>query len=316
MLTVLEVTIPVFALVFCGFAGARFKMLPDRAVEGINAFVFWFALPAMLFRVIGLQSISELIEPHFILGWACASLSVFFSIAWFSMAGGVDKTLRSSAQSTAFGLSAAHGNVGYLGLALIGELGKQWLPTAALTVLCDILVLIPLSIILLELQTRTGPANATRLARIVLLGLVKNPMVMAILVGLIFSIYRFPVPSAIDNFTRMLGNAAGPCALFCIGASLGGQRVAVDRAVWVLSAAKLILHPLMAALYLFVIFRVSPENAAIGVLLASLPCATGCFIISQRYGMQTRSISATILLGTFVAMITVTATIWLMGIRV
>ncbi len=316
MLTVLEVTLPVFALVFCGFAGARYKMLPDRAVEGINAFVFWFALPAMLFRVIGLQSISELIEPHFVLAWVCASLSVFFSVAWLALAGGVDKNLRSSAQSTAFGLSAAHGNVGYLGLALIGELGKQWLPTAVLTVLCDILVLIPLSIILLELQTRTGPANAGRLFRIVLLGLVKNPMVMAILSGLLISVLQIHVPSAIDNFTRMLGNAAGPCALFCIGASLGGQRVGVDRAVWVLSAAKLILHPLMAALYLFVVFRVSPQYAAIGVLLAAMPCATGCFIISQRYGMQTSSISATILLGTFMAMLTVTASIWLLGIRV
>ena len=316
MLTVFEVTLPVFALVFCGFAGAWFKMLPDRAVDGINAFVFWFALPAMLFRVIGLQSIAELIEPHFILGWVCASLSVFFTIAWLAMTGAVDPSLRSAAQSTAFGLSAAHGNVGYLGLALIGELGKQWLPTAALTVLCDILVLIPLSIILLELQTRTGPANASRVLRIVLLGLAKNPMVMAILLGLVFSSFQLPVPSAIDNFTRMLGNAAGPCALFCIGASLGGQRVGADRAVWILSAAKLIMHPLMAALYLFVIFRVSPQNAAIGVLLASLPCATGCFIISQRYGMQTQSISATILLGTFMAVVTVTATIWLMGIRV
>jgi malonate transporter and related proteins len=316
MFTVLEVTLPVFALVFCGFAGAWFKMLPDRAIEGINAFVFWFALPAMLFRVIGLQSIAELVEPRFILGWVCASLSVFLSVAWIAMAGGIDRDLRSAAQSTAFGLSAAHGNVGYLGLALIGELGKQWLPTAALTVLCDILVLIPLAVILFELQTKSGPASAGRLTRIVLMGLIRNPMVMAILVGLIFSIFQIPVASAIDNFTRMLGNAAGPCALFCIGASLGAQRVSVDRTVLALSAAKLILHPLMAALYLFVIFRVSPENAAIGVLLAALPCATGCFILSQRYGMQTRSISATILLGTLAAVVSVSATIWLMGIRV
>ncbi len=315
MLTVLEVTLPVFALVFCGFAGAWFNMLPERAVDGINAFVFWFALPAMLFRVIGLQSIAELIEPHFILGWVCASLSVFFSVAWIGMAGGIDRTLRSAAQSTAFGLSAAHGNVGYLGLALIGELGAQWLPTAALTVLCDILVLIPLAVILFELQTKTGQASAARVVRIVVLGLLKNPMVMAIIAGLVVSIFGIPVASAFDNFTRMLGSAAGPCALFCIGASLGAQRVTVNRTVIVLSTAKLILHPLMAALYLFVIFRVSPENAAIGVLLAALPCATGCFILSQRYGMQTAAISATILLGTFAAMVSVSATIWLMGIR-
>lgn len=315
MLTVLEITLPVFALVFCGFAGAWLRMLPDKAVEGINAFVFWFALPAMLFRVIGTQSITELIEPNYVMGWVCASLSVFFTFAWLAMAGGIDRSLRGAAQSTAFGLAAAHGNVGYLGLALANELGKQYLPTVALTVLCDLLVLITLSIALLELQTRPGQTRATQVVRTVLIGLAKNPMVMSILAGLAVSISQVPVPSALDNFVRILGNAASPCALFAIGASLGGQKVALDRAVWVLSAAKMLVHPVMAALYLFVIFRVSPEFAAIGVLLAALPCASGCFIISQRFGLSTQSISATIFFGTFASVLSVSAVIWLLGIH-
>lgn len=315
MFTVFEVTLPVFALVFCGFAGAWLKLLPERAVEGINAFVYWFALPAMLFRVIGLQSIAELVEPRFILAWICATLSVFFTVAWLAMAGGVDRNLRSAAQSTAFGLAAAHGNVGYLGLALIGEISSQWLPTAALTVLCDSLILVPFAIILLEMQTHSGLGGAPRIIWSVLKGLAKNPMVLGIGAGLIVSLGQWPIPSAFDHFTRMLGNAAGPCALFAIGASLGAQRVSVDRAVLVLSFAKLVVHPLMAALYLFVIFKVSPENAAVGVLLATMPCATGCFIISQRFGLVTHSISSTILLGTFTAVITVSAAIWLTGIR-
>ena len=55
MLRVLEVTLPVFALVFCGFFGQRGGLLPAQAVQGLNAFVFYFALPAMLFRVIATQ---------------------------------------------------------------------------------------------------------------------------------------------------------------------------------------------------------------------------------------------------------------------
>jgi predicted permease len=40
MLSVLEVTLPVFALVFCGFFGQRGGLLPAQAVQGLNAFVF------------------------------------------------------------------------------------------------------------------------------------------------------------------------------------------------------------------------------------------------------------------------------------
>ena len=58
MLTVLEVTLPVFALVLCGWVAARRGLLQDSGVEGINIFVFWFALPAMLFRAVAAHPVS------------------------------------------------------------------------------------------------------------------------------------------------------------------------------------------------------------------------------------------------------------------
>lgn len=315
MLTVLEVTLPVFALVICGFAGSSLRMLPERAVDGINAFVYWFALPAMLFRVVGLQPIATLVEPHFVLAWVCAAMSVFFTVGWIAMAGGIDPHDRRASQSTAFALTAAHGNVGYLGLGLVAELGKQWLPTAALAVLCDIFVTITIGLILLELQTGTGHTRAWPIARKILAGLLKSPLVVSISVGLLFSLSTWKLPLALDNFSRILGNAAGPCALFAIGASLGGQTVSTERAVWLLGLFKLVLHPLMAALYLFVVFRLPVEIAAIGVVCAALPSASNTFIISQRYGMKTQAISSAVLLGTFVAIVTVSATVWLLGLK-
>ena len=314
MLTVLEVTLPVFGLVICGFVGSWLRMLPDKAVEGINAFVFWFALPAMLFRVIGLQPVAELVEPRFVLAWVCAGLSVFFTTAWIAMAGGIDRNDRSAAQSTAFALTAAHGNIGYLGLGLVAELGKQWLPTVALSVLCDIFVTITLGLILLELQTKPGQSHPLSIARTIVMGLVKSPLVVSITIGLLFSLSELKLPLALDNFSRILGNAAGPCALFAIGASLGGQQVSTERTVWVLALVKLVVHPLMAALYLFVIFKLPRDIASIGVICAALPAASNAFIISQRYGTKTQAISSSILLGTFMAMVTVSVLVWLLGL--
>ncbi|HVL56009.1 MAG TPA: AEC family transporter, partial [Burkholderiaceae bacterium] len=64
MLTVFEVTLPVFALVFCGFVAAHRRMLSDEAVAGINAFVFWFALPAMLFRAVAAHPVAQIAQPR------------------------------------------------------------------------------------------------------------------------------------------------------------------------------------------------------------------------------------------------------------
>lgn len=315
MFTVLEVTLPVFALVFCGYAGAAFKLLPDRAVDGINAFVFWFALPAMLLRVVALRPIADLIEPRFIAAYVLAGFAVFGITVWLGRAGLIDPARRGSAQATASALTTTHGNIGYLGLALVGELNRDWQPIVALAIVCDIFVFITLAIALLEVQTGTGSRGLAPVARTVFGGLRRSPLVMSIVVGLIGSIVGVKLPSVVDNFTRLLANAAGPCALFAIGAALGGQKLAVDRPVVVLSAVKLLLHPALAALTLLVLLPVDRTMAAVGVLCATLPAASNTFIISQRYGQDTRAISASILGGTFVSVITVSAVIWLLGLK-
>ena len=315
MFTVLEVTLPVFGLVFCGYAGAARRLLPERAVDGINAFVFWFALPAMLFRVIGLRPISDLIEPRFIVAYVLAGLALFVLTLIAGRTGWIDPRERGGAQATAFALTTTHGNVGYLGLALVGELNRDWLPTVTLAIVCDIFVLIALAIAMLEVQTGSGGRGLAPVAKTVFGGLSRSPLVMSIAVGLAFTLTGWPLPSVVDNFTRLLANAAGPCALFAIGAALGGQRVAMDRPVIMLSVFKLVLHPLLAALTLLVLFPVDRTMAAVGVLCATLPAASNTFIISNRYGQDTRAISASILGGTFVALATVSIAIWLLGLK-
>ncbi len=315
MLTVLEITLPVFGLVFCGFFGARGKLLPERAVEGLNAFVFWFALPAMLFRVVALRPLSELFEPRFIGAYVSASLVLFVGAWLFARSGGFDPARRDAPHATAYALTATHGNVGYLGLALVGELGREWLPVAALTLVCDIFVVITLAIALLESQTQSRGQGAARLARTVISGLLRSPLVMSIVAGLLFALSGLPMPSTFENFSRLLSNAAGPCALFAIGAALGGQRPSLDRPVMVLGAAKLLVHPLLMAVTMLWVFKVEPGAAAIGILSATLPSASNTFIIAQRYGLDYRPISSVILLGTFAGLVTVSLAIWMLGLR-
>ena len=156
MLRVLEVTLPVFALVFCGFLGQRWQLLPARAVQGINAFVFFFALPAMLFRVVATQKPASFSDGRFALGYALATVAVFLftrSAALPPRTGWRDDDPQARAaagsQATAFGLNTAHGNIGYLGIPLVLELGRDYLPTLILAMICDIFLVITLGFALL-----------------------------------------------------------------------------------------------------------------------------------------------------------------------
>jgi malonate transporter len=89
----------------------------------------------------------------------------------------------------------------------------------------------------------------------------------------------------------------------------------VDRTVTGLMLIKLVVHPALAALLLYGVLGVGHQAAAIGVLAASLPAASNTFIIAERYRVDARDISAAILVGTFVSLVSVSFVIWALGLR-
>jgi malonate transporter len=313
MFPVLEVTLPVFALVFCGYLASARSLLPDRAVEGINAFVFWFALPAMLFRVVGLRPITELLDVDFAIGFLATGFLIFALTYWLARTGWLAGMPRTASEAPALALNAAHGNGGYLGLALFAEIGAQTLPTVALVLICDIFIMITFTLLLLESARDQGTVSRSRLA--VAGSVLRSPMVASIGAGLAFSLSGLTLPAVAENFTRLLAAAAGPCALFAIGAALGGRTLKINREIGALVVIKLLLHPLIAAVALYVLWPVDPVAAAVGVVCATLPSASNSFIIAQRYGVAVPSISASIVAGTALSVITVSLAIALTGLR-
>jgi predicted permease len=78
-------------------------------------------------------------------------------------------------------------------------------------------------------------------------------------------------------------------------------------------AAKLLLHPALVGATMWA-FGAPPLLAAVGVVAAALPTASNSFILSQRYGVDTRAMGAAIVVGTFMAAATVSFVIWLLGL--
>jgi malonate transporter and related proteins len=338
MLAVLEVTAPVFALILAGFLAPKLKLLPENGVAGINAFVFYFALPAMLFKVITQQSLASFNSPRFILAYSITGL-IIFSYMLF-----VSRPAHGLKQSVVFGLNSAHGNVGYLGVALVTELayrggtmgkglGLNILAPIVLVIICDILVIVVLSIACLEWAKQqenrremimldggdTQMPSRWKLLVSVPFGILKSPLVFSILAGLIYSLLHentgINLWQPAEAVVRILAAAAGPCALFAIGASLGDRKLSLDSEVIALTIAKLVIHPIIAAVMLFMVFKVDKMTGAIGVLAASLPAASNPFIIAERYGARSAPLAQAILVSTLFGVATVTFFIWVLGLR-
>jgi malonate transporter and related proteins len=315
MLTVLITTLPVFGLIFCGAAGQRFKLLPKDAVSGLNAFVFYFALPCMLFRVVATASPTELLDWRFACSYILGGFILFQLGRWASRC----LWNNNRAESYARGTAVAHGNIGYMGLALVGEiLGPKALPIVAIAIMCDVFTVMGGAIVLYERNRVREAGGALHLGSImwkVIQGLLKSPIVMSLLLGLLWLTLDMQLPKVLDNFTRLLAASAGACALFAIGASLDSDGIQIDRQVWSMIGLKLIVHPIVLAMLMVWVFKVEPLPTAIGILCASLPGASNTFIVAQRYNVRADLLSNAIVVGTFVAVITVSFCIWMLNLK-
>jgi predicted permease len=165
------------------------------------------------------------------------------------------------------------------------------------------------SLIVILITARRDGRVGLAVLRNVGVGLVKNPMIVAIVLGLAWSSLEIPIPAPMNDFLLILGGAATPGALFAIGASLAGksaERIAV--AGW-LSFCKLVLHPALVAVGLLYLFPVDPYAAAVAIAASALPVAGNVYILAQHYGVAPQRVSASILVSTTLSILTVTAVI-------
>jgi predicted permease len=147
----------------------------------------------------------------------------------------------------------------------------------------------------------------------VAVGLMKNPMIVSITLGLLWSALALPVPGPMAEFLTILGAAATPGALFAIGASLASKSAERMSTAIELSAVKLLLHPAVVALAAIPIFGVDPYAAGVMIAAASLPVAGNVYILAQHYGVAPQRVSATILISTAASIFTVSGMIALVS---
>jgi predicted permease len=300
MLDILLETLPFFALIGLGYGAGRTGFFTAEATAYLTKFVFYFALSAMLFRFAANLSLGEVLNWRLVGAYLCGTAAVYALAMLVAFLRGLDTpTAAVEAQC------AAIGNTGFLGVPMLTLLlGAEAIGPVMMALAVDLIVFSSLIVILIT-GARDGRMSV-RVLGTVGMGLLRNPMIVAISLGFAWSAVGHPLPEPADAFLALLGAAATPGALFAIGASLAtksAERVSV--AAW-LSVAKLVLHPAAVALAVFVLFPVEPYQAGVVTAAAALPVAGNVYMLAQHYGVAPQRVSAAILFSTAASILTVT----------
>lgn len=321
MLDILLVTFPFFALVLAGYVAARRRMLPLEAISGLNSFVLYFALPAMLFTFGARTPVGQLLDVSALVVYLACALAVVALVVRISM------NARIRWNDASFGaLVAAFPNTGFMGVPLlVALLGAAAAGPAILTMLVDLIVTSSLCIALSRLDgaDEHGAAEAARKA---LKGMALNPMPWSIALGAVASALGIEPVKPVMQTIELLAAAASPVALFTIGAVLArSQYVAAQerhdalplRDYLPVVLVKLVLHPLLvfAAGHAAIALGLPLDRFALHVmvLVAALPSASNVAVLSERFGADTGRIARIIMLTTAAAFLTFSAAVALLA---
>lgn len=322
MLAILAVTFPFFALVGLGYLAARTRVLPVEAVPGLNAFVLYFALTAMLFQLGARTPVRELLDPVVLGLWLVAGLVVMALAAVSARRRGVGWL------DSAFGaLIAVLPNSGFMGVPLlIALIGPQAAGPISASLLIDIVFIQSIGIALSHRggAQRLGFVGEVRAS---LHRMARNPLPWAIVLGGLWGVLGLSLPRPVDSVLTMLAAAATPAALFTIGAVLAREqgsapagRVRTGVRAWGdvywLAALKLFAHPLiMWGLGLALIAAGLPlgrETLTILVLTAALPAAANVSVLAERFGADNGRVARVILVSTVLSFVTFTVAVALL----
>jgi hypothetical protein len=299
---IISLALPLLILILLGFATGRIAGGEHRGLYWLNILVVYFALPALIFRLVAAAPIEQLANGAFVLATTLSGYLVFMIM--FAVATVIGRFPIGVAAIQASG--ASYANAGYLGIPLAYALfGDEGALPATLVVTFDAalhFVLVPL---LQGLgRPRTGLAEATG----GLVELVTNPLILALVLGGLAAFFGVGLPLAVGGTIDLLAAAAAPAALFAIGITVARQPAGqLGWEVPVIALCKLVLHPLVTLLALVLIGGIDPVWITVAVMLAALPTAANVYVLAARFDAYTEGASSVILITTLLAVATVSA---------
>lgn len=312
---VFEVVFPVFALIGIGYVLGRSPLLNGPAgIKALTNFVFYAAIPALLFRLFSKGLPEGGIEWSIVLGYFAAAL-VHFGI---TMAIARYIFRNPPVELGLAGMTSTFSNTVLMGIPLVyTAFGEAGMIPLLMIVTFHPMILIPLATVIVEFM-RGDAENRQGVGTIVfnaIRSLLRHPVIVAMLVGIGFGFTGWELPGTVNRLIDMLAAAATPAALCALGASLTQFSVAGDiRESITLVTLKLVALPALVWFFTAQVFQADPLWVTVATVNAAMPVGINAFLLAQYYGTYTQRSASAALIGTALSLFTLSALFAIVGV--
>lgn len=311
--TIFITVVPVFGIILLGFLSQRQRFMPAEMASCLNLFVYWIALPALLFHELANMNTGDLpgVFVAGLFGAAVVALPTAFGVLrmWPNRQNG-----RKAGMGALF---ATFPNSAFVGLPMVALL---W-PENPFALLCASLSAVVYTVLLVVGDVSLQAAESSRKdgLRHFLCEtgqtLWRNPLLMSTLIGVIWNLAGLPVPDPLRVVTGMLRSTAAPCALFCMGMLLAGQmdlirqqgRKSDKRSLLphvTVHVFKLLVQPMLVWLVLSP-WGLSAVAVGTSVLQASMPTGLASYVVAEKHRIDPDEAPLIIMISTALSVLTV-----------
>jgi hypothetical protein len=292
---------PIFMLMIIGNLLRRNQIL-DEAFWSLNdKLVYWILMPALLFNEISQIHFS----PALFGSYAFVILSGFFVVILLSILLGKVCGYSGAISSSVMQGAARHN--AFIALAISGSLfGAQGLAigTSLMAILIPVVNIVIVTFMVIVLQDTKSNTAKPGLASVV--GeLAKNPLILAIIVGFVFSIANAKDVPIVHETTRLLGLGAIPVLLLGLGANIKIRNLSIQISPLIIACIlKLAIFPLIVY-FASGYFEFNTTEKIVLVVFGCVPTAVTSYTLAKQLGGETELMTSIITLQTALSFITI-----------
>lgn len=299
---------PVFFVLLLGYAAGKFRIVDNHHVDGFNALVMDFALPASLFAATASASRSQMVEqaPLFLL-FGLTMLLLY--VAWYWAVRTFSDVSRSDASLQA--LTIGFPNLAGVGLPIVSSvLGPTGTVPVAVALAAGSILISPLTLIIVEMgvaRSHGAGISAAQILTAIRRALTK-PIVLAPALGILLSVTGLELDALAHACLSLIGSAAAGVALFLTGLILSAQSFRLDWKVVAATAASDVVRPLLAVAVVYC-FPISPEAARTAILLAAVPSGFFGILFAVNYRLDSATAGSMVTASTVFSIVTMATAI-------
>jgi len=304
LLEVINITAPIFIVIAIGFLIRKKNIISEDGVSLLNKLAYNIGLPSLIFLTITNYSLSDIFNVQIVkVIYLTYALLILLTIL-------INFVIRRSGKTKgAIIVSSFRCNMAFVGFPIIvSAFGNLALAKASLIVAFLVPVNIVATIVIFKFYNRREEGIR---AGTMFLSFIKDPMIIGVAAGILFSYFRIPVPGVFHDSLDIISEMTVAIALLSIGASFRFVHLKNDfKVVSYTGFNKLILLPAVAFILSTFVFKVEAFDRNVMVILFATPLAVAAYIMAKELRSNYQLLASTLIFTTIASALTISA--WLL----